>query len=84
MDKTDKQIISATAAIVAPLAVFAVVLKIKSRKLQTRMNLREDITNLLQKAKTAGTDEETEQLVAQALAAWDALDPKTFKNTFSK
>lgn len=84
MDTTDKSIISATAAVVIPLAAFAVVLKIKSHKLEDRMKLRAEIQDLLQKAKTASTEDEQLKHVTLALAAWDKLDPKTFKKTFGK
>lgn len=79
MDETDKTIVFATAAVVAPLAALAVVLKVRSRQLGNKMKLRSDIQSYLQKAKTASTEDEQYQWLAMALAAWDKLDPKKFK-----
>lgn len=84
MDKMDKTIAAMTAAVAIPLAATAMVLEIKSRKLGKRMNGRKDVIDLLQKAKGASTEEESDEFLVNALALLDKVDPKKFKEIFGK
>jgi hypothetical protein len=83
MDKTDKKIVTTTATVATPLVILAVVLKIKSRKLGNKIKLREEVLDLLQKAKDASTEDEQNKMLAAALNALDTLDHKMFSKTFT-
>jgi hypothetical protein len=85
MGQTEKIIVTAFAAsFTTTLTVIAVVLKTKSRKLGKRIELQKEILNILEKAKTASTEEDTDKLLADALARLDKLDSEIFKKTFNK
>ena len=84
MDKTDKTIVATTLAFAMPLAALAIIFKVKSLKLGKKIQLREQILDLLRMAKTANTEEERDRWVAEALSMWDILDHKKFTETFGK